>query len=69
VFDEGLTNLGGGGHVPALVAGTAVKPHSRYAPRTSHYGLLRTIEDAWGLARLGRSARAQPITGIWSASG
>ncbi len=65
VFDEGASNLGGGGHVPALVAGTAVKAHSRYTATTGHYGLLRTIEDAWGLDHLGRSGAARPITGIW----
>jgi phosphatidylinositol-3-phosphatase len=65
VFDEGTTNVHGGGHVPALALGTAVKPHSRYAAVTNHYGLLRTIEDAWGLTRLGRSAAARPIIGIW----
>jgi hypothetical protein len=31
----------------------------------SHYGLLRTIEDAWGLPRLGRSAQVAPVIGIW----
>ena len=65
VFDEGHTDLGGGGNVPALAFGSAVRPGSRFAARTSHYGLLRTIEDAWGLPRLGRSADAAPITGIW----
>jgi phosphatidylinositol-3-phosphatase len=65
VFDEGVTDARGGGHVPALVAGSAVRPHARFAGVTSHYGLLRTIEDAWGLPLLGRSAHARPITGIW----
>ena len=51
--------------VPGLVIGTAVRPGSQFRPRLSHYGLLRTIEDAWGLARLGRSASVGPITGIW----
>jgi acid phosphatase len=51
--------------VPALALGPLVNPGSRYSPRTSHYGLLRTIEDAWGLPRLGHSAQARPITGIW----
>jgi hypothetical protein len=32
---------------------------------TGHYGLLRTIEQAWGLPLLGRSAATTPITGIW----
>jgi hypothetical protein len=51
--------------VPALALGPLVKARSKYTPRTSHYGLLRTIEDAWGLPRLGHSAQAKPITGIW----
>jgi acid phosphatase len=51
--------------VPALALGPLVAPGARYSRRTSHYGLLRTIEDAWGLPRLGHSARARPLTGIW----
>ena len=65
VFDEGSTSVGGGGETLALALGPAVRPGSKYAPVLNHYGLLRTIEDAWGLNRLGRSARAKPITGIW----
>jgi len=42
-----------------------VRPGSRYTAATGHYGLLRTIEDAWSLPRLGRSASAAPIVGIW----
>lgn len=64
-FDEGTSNTHGGGHVPALVLGTAVRPHAAYRRVATHYGLLRTIEDAWGLPRLGRTAAATPITGIW----
>jgi phospholipase C len=65
VFDEGSTNVGGGGHVPALALGPAVRPGSRYARATNHYGLLATIETAWSLPRLGQSRTAAPITGIW----
>ena len=65
VFDEGSTDAGGGGHVALVVAGTAVKPHSRYTSLTSHYGLLRTLEDALGLRPLGAAVRAKPLTGIW----
>jgi hypothetical protein len=65
VFDEGYTNVGGGGHVPALALGPAVRPGTRYARNTNHYGLLATIEAAWALPRLGRSRTATPITGIW----
>jgi phospholipase C len=65
VFDEGATSIGGGGHTVALALGTAVRSGSRFTRVTSHYGILRTIEQAWGLPLLGHSARARPITGIW----
>lgn len=65
VFDEGVGSEGGGGHVPALVVGPLVRPGSRVASSLDHYGLLRTIEDAWRLPRLGRSRTATPISGIW----
>jgi phospholipase C len=63
IFDEGPEPRGS--LVPALAAGPLVRRGSHFAGRTSHYGLLRTIEDAWGLPRLGRSTDAAPITGIW----
>ncbi len=66
VFDEGVTREGGGGRVAALALGPAVTPHSRAVRASTHYGLLRTIEDAWGLPLLGRSTQARPITGIWN---
>lgn len=65
VFDEGTTDIGGGGRVAALALGRLVRPHSRSTAQTNHYGLLRTIEAGLGLAPLGRSARARPIVGIW----
>jgi hypothetical protein len=64
VTDE-PTELNPAAPVPALALGPLVKKGSRFSARTSHYGLLRTIEDAWGLPRLGQSARARAITGIW----
>jgi hypothetical protein len=65
IFDEGSSDRSGGGETAAFAAGPAVRPHARYVQPVSHYGVLRTIEDAWGLPRLGESARARPITGIW----
>lgn len=65
LFDEGSSRAHGGGHTPALALGTAVRPGARFAKTTNHYGALRTIESAWGLPLLGKSARAAPITGIW----
>jgi hypothetical protein len=65
IFDEGSTNLRGGGHIPAIALGPAVRPHTRYTLPMTHYSLLRTIEDAWRLDLLGRSAQAHAVAGIW----
>lgn len=65
VFDEGTTNQGGGGHVFAFAAGTAVRGHTRDAVPTDHYGLLRTVEDALGVRPLGLSVARSPIDNIW----
>jgi hypothetical protein len=65
VFDEGSTTVRGGGHTAALALGKAVRSGSRFTAVTGHYGILRTIEQAWGLPLLGHSAHVAPITGIW----
>ena len=65
VFDEGTTDTGGGGNVAALALGPTVRAGSVFSRATNHYGLLRTIEDAWHMPRLGLSARGTPIGGIW----
>jgi hypothetical protein len=65
VFDEGTSDRGGGGNVALIVAGTPVRPHTTFTATTSHYGLLRTVEDALGLPPLGQARAARPITGIW----
>ena len=36
--------------------------------RIDHYSVLRTLEDMYGLARIGKSADAAPITGVWTGS-
>jgi phosphatidylinositol-3-phosphatase len=66
VLDEGTSNLGGGGNVPLIVAGTAVRRHTVFKSATSHYGLLRTIESALGLPYLGQARSATPLTGIFN---
>jgi hypothetical protein len=67
ITDEGNGSDPGkpGGAAPALVAGPTVKHGVRYRPVVTEYGILRTIEDAFGLPRLGRSAQAHALTGIW----
>ena len=66
VFDEGTSDTGGGGRVEALVLGPTVRRGSRFTKPTNHYGLLRTIEDAWKLPRLAHSRTGTPIGGIWA---
>jgi phosphatidylinositol-3-phosphatase len=64
-FDEGESNVRGGGRIPTLVLGPLVRPGARSSRLVTHYGVLRTIEDGLGLPRLGASASAAPIAGIW----
>jgi phosphatidylinositol-3-phosphatase len=66
VFDEGTNDTGGGGHIQALALGPTVRRGSKFTRETNHYGLLRTIEDAWKLPRLAYSRTATPIGGIWN---
>jgi len=65
VFDEGTSDTGGGGKIEALALGPTVRRASSFTRATNHYGLLRTVEDAWGLPRLGFSRKGTPIGGIW----
>ena len=65
VFDEGTSDTGGGGRIEALALGPAVRRGSKFTRATNHYGLLRTIEDAWRLPRLGFSSKGTPIGRIW----
>jgi acid phosphatase len=69
VFDEDDYSATGGGRVAAYALGKTVKTGVRDQEPTGHYGLLRTIEDALGLPRLGRSAAVPPIGRIWQGSG
>jgi hypothetical protein len=66
-FDEAShgDDRGGGGHIATLAVGPAVLRGAQSNRGITHYGLLRTIEDGWGLPRLGRSASANAATGIW----
>ncbi len=61
-FDE--DDLFGGNHILTVFVGPMVKP-GRYAERITHYNLLRTLEDMYGLPCLGEACTATPITDIW----
>ncbi|HET8785262.1 MAG TPA: alkaline phosphatase family protein [Candidatus Limnocylindrales bacterium] len=60
-FDEDAGNDPGGGHIATVVASPAVAPGFRSDQPHDHYGVLRTIEDAWGLECLAESCDARPL--------
>ncbi len=47
-----------------VFVGQHVKPGS-YTEQINHYSVLRTVEDAYGLAALYNAASATPITDVW----
>jgi len=66
-WDEDGTVLGAGGdknRIPTIFYGDHVHAGT-YREKTSHYGVLRTIEDIYALPRAGQSAHAAPITDVW----
>ena len=60
-WDEGSSNDGGGGHIATVVATPGMAPGSRFDGPMTHYSVLRTIEDAWGMPALGAAADASAI--------
>jgi acid phosphatase len=60
-WDEGSTSRGGGGHVATIVISPAIRAGFRSSISHSHYSLLRTIEDAWGLGCLNRTCAANDL--------
>jgi phosphatidylinositol-3-phosphatase len=63
--DGAILGLGGDGNkVPTIFFGAHVRAGT-YSEHISHYRVLRTIEDMYGLAHAGASAKAKPITDIW----
>jgi len=60
-FDEGTTNIGGGGQVATLVISPLAKTGFVSAVAHDHYSLLRTIQAAWGLPCLAQSCNANDL--------
>ena len=53
--------------IPLVFAGANVKPGFVSTATVSHYNVLRTLEDMYGLPALGSAAGVAPITEIWVA--
>ena len=60
-FDEGTSNTHGGGQVFTMVARAGLSGVASSTVRT-HYGMLRTIENIFGLPCLGAACSATPLT-------
>jgi acid phosphatase len=50
--------------IATIMVGQRVKP-GKYAQRIDHYGLLRMVEEMYGLPLLNESAKTQVTSGIW----
>jgi phosphatidylinositol-3-phosphatase len=60
-WDEGSTNLGGGGKIATLVISPLAKPAFSSGTAHSHYSLLHTIENAWRLPCLASACSANDL--------
>jgi phosphatidylinositol-3-phosphatase len=56
--DNGCCRLAGGGHIATIVAGPVARAGARLRTPTDHYSVLQTIEDLFGLTRIGGAACA-----------
>jgi phosphatidylinositol-3-phosphatase len=61
-FDEDAGNDPGGGHIATVVASPDVPAGFRSETPHDHYGVLRTVQDAWGLGCLAKSCDASPLS-------
>ncbi len=52
--------------IPTFLVGPMVRPGAS-DQRIDHYAVLRTIEDMYSLSPIGETAKAKPITGVWTA--
>ncbi|MBU1424634.1 MAG: alkaline phosphatase family protein [Gammaproteobacteria bacterium] len=50
--------------IATILVGAKVRP-GQYKRRIDHYGLLRMVEEMYGLALLNESAKAQTINDVW----
>ena len=55
-----------GNRIPTIFYGAGVRPGS-YSQTISHYNVLSTIQEIFGLPKTGLTAAAPPVTGIWAA--
>jgi hypothetical protein len=57
-FDEGTSNVSGGGHIATIAITPHMAPGYKATAAYTHYSMLHTIEQAWSLPFLGNAASA-----------
>jgi chitodextrinase len=62
-FDEDDNQAGN--RIATMMAGARITPGT-YSEIINHYNVLRTVQDAFGLAPIGGSAAAAPILDVWT---
>jgi hypothetical protein len=66
-WDEDDQNNEMGNQIITVFAGQPVKA-GNYSEKITHYDVLRTLEDMFGLTALGSAATATPIVDVWNQS-
>jgi len=64
-WDEGSGLITPSDDIPTIFAGAHVQRGVTSATPITHYDVLRTLEDMYGLAPLGNAAGASAITDVW----
>jgi acid phosphatase len=64
--DDGSGSPGSRNQIPTVIYGAHVQPGT-YSEQMSHYNVLSTIEQMYGLPKTGNAAQAPPIASIWGA--
>jgi len=65
-FDEGTSAVGGGGRIPLIVVSPRTRAGTVVSTPYNHYNLLATIEQAWGMPRLGHASGAAVMAGFFN---
>jgi hypothetical protein len=66
VWDEGTSNIGGGGHVAAIVITNNGPRALQDSTPYTHYSLLGTIQDAFGVGCLQNTCSATPMAALFA---
>jgi hypothetical protein len=61
-FDEGTTNVSGGGHIMTIAITPNMTAGYKATAAYTHYSMLRTLEQAWGLPCLGNASSASAMS-------